>query len=150
MDHSHRNMTIPLRVLAAAAALALPGLASAAGLPLILNAPAAAAAPAPKLAAQYELQLRLPEGRGLARLLLDAGVDRDDAAAAARLAAGHMGDGMGGCDAKVSISKAVGGNGFRLVRVSLLTAAGETDIERRGANLEIASQATARKSPRLV
>ena len=45
-----------------------------------LNAPASALAPAPKLAVQFELKLRLPEGRGLARLLINAGVKSDDAA----------------------------------------------------------------------
>ena len=103
-----------------------------------------------KLAVQYDLKLRLPEGRGLARLLLDAGVDRDDAAAAARLAAGHMGDGAGGCDVQVSITKGAGAGGFKLVRATLMTNATRTVIERRGAELTIASESEARKSPRLV
>jgi len=109
-----------------------------------------ASAPAVKLAVQYDLKLRLPQGRGLARLLLDAGVDRDDAAAAARLAAGHLGDGAGGCDVQVSITKAAGTGVFKLVRATLMTAAGRTVIERHGAELTIASESATRKFPRLV
>jgi hypothetical protein len=113
-----------------------------------LNAPAAAAAPAVKLAVQYELKLRLPEGHGLARLLLDAGVDRDDAAAAAKLAAGHLGD--GGCDVEVSVVRAAGAGGFTLVRATLMTNAARTVIERHGSSLTIASDSPARTFPRLV
>jgi hypothetical protein len=117
---------------------------SAEPLPFLI-APASSAAPAPELAALYELKLRLAEGRGLARLLLDAGVNRDDAAAAARLAAGNLGDALGGCTAKVEISRAVEGGGFKLERVTLLTQAGATIIERRQGKLTIASQAGAAK-----
>lgn len=92
----------------------------------------------------------MPEGHGLARLLLDAGVDRGDAAAAARLAAGHLGGGRGGCDVQVSISRAAGGAGFTLVRATLMTEAGQTVIERRGTELKIASEIAARKLPRLI
>lgn len=150
MPASHWNMTISRICALSVAALLLPSAACAKESAQFLNAPAIATAPAPKLAVQYELKLRLPEGRGLARLLLDAGVDRDDAAAAARLAAGHMGDGLGGCDVQVSISKGAGGTGFRLVRATLMTAARQTVIERRGAELTIASEVIARKFPRLV
>lgn len=115
-----------------------------------LNAPATEAAPAVKLAVEYDLKLRLPASRGLARLLLDAGVDRDDAAAAARLAAGHLGDGSGGCDVQVSIARAAGEGGFKLIRATLMTNAGRTVIERRGAELTIASESAATKAPRLV
>ena len=132
------------------AAVLLPSAACAGERAQFLNAPATTTAPAAKLAVQYELKLRLPAGRGLARLLLDAGVVRDDAAAAARLAAGHMGDGLGGCDVQVSISGTAGGTGFRLVRATLITQASQTVIERRGAELTIASEIAARKVPRLV
>ena len=115
-----------------------------------LKAPATAAAPAVKLAVEYDLKLRLPGGRGLARLLLDAGVDRDDAAAAARLAAGHLGDGSGGCDVQVSVTRAVADGGFKLVRATLTTDCARTVIERRGAELTIASESAARKTLRLV
>jgi hypothetical protein len=128
--------------------LLIPGTARAGETARFLNAPATSAKPATKLALQYELKLSLPEGRGLARLLLDAGVDRDDAAAAARLAAGHLGDGSGGCEVKVFITKST--EGFRLVRALLMTDAAQTVIERRGAELAIASETAARKSPRLV
>jgi hypothetical protein len=134
----------------AVALLLLPTAAYAGESAQFLKAPANAAAPAVKLAVQYELTLRLPQGRGLARLLLDAGVDRDDAAAAARLAAGHMGDGFGGCDVKVSIAKVADGSGFKLVRATLMSVAGQTVIERHGAGLTIASDTPARKFPRLV
>jgi hypothetical protein len=92
----------------------------------------------------FELKLRLPEGRGLARLLLQAGVDRDDAAAAARLAAGHLGDDLGGCEAKVTISRSVEGGGLRLERVMLLTEAAQTIIERRQGELMLATTDSAR------
>ena len=150
MSASHWNMTISRLRAISVAAMLLPGAAYAGESAQFLNAPASAAAPAPKLAVQYELKLRLPEGRGLARLLLDAGVDRDDAAAAARLAAGHMGDALGGCDVQVSISGAARGTGFRLVRATLMTAASQTVIERRGTELTIASEVAARKFPRLI
>jgi hypothetical protein len=139
-----------VRRLSALAALLLPGAAYAGETARFLNAPATSAAPAIKLAVQYDLKLRLPEGRGLARLLLDAGVDREDAAAAARLAAGHMGDGAGGCEVQVSITKAADAGESRLVRATLMTNASRTVIERRGAELTIASQSEARKFPRLV
>lgn len=138
------------RLMVAAAALLSPSASFAGEVAQFINAPAMTAVPAVKLAVQYELKLRLPEGRGLARLLLDAGVDRDDAAAAARLAAGHLGNGTGGCDVSVSVSKAANGSGLRLVRASVMTEASRTVIERRGAELAIASQSATRKFPRLV
>jgi hypothetical protein len=134
----------------AALALALAhGAASAAEPQPFLLAPSSSAPPAPELAAVYALKLRLSEGRGLARLLLDAGVNRDDAAAAARLAAGNVGAGPGGCTAKVEISRGVEGRGYKLERVTLLTDAGATVIERRRGKLAIASQTGAAR-PRLV
>ena len=150
MPASHWNVTISRMWPLSAAALLLSSAAYGGERAQFLNAPVTATAPAPKLAVQYELKLRLPEGRGLAKLLLDAGVDRDDAAAAARLAAGHMGDGLGGCDVQVSVSRAASGTGFRLVRATLMTAASQTVIERRGAELTIASEIAARKFPRIV
>lgn len=113
-------------------------------------APATAALAVPKLAVQYQLELRLPEGRGLARVLLDAGVNQDDAAAAARLAAGHLGDGAGGCSARVSVTRSVGDDGYRLVRVMLSSDASQTVIERRGGELTVASNAATARYPRLV
>ena len=121
------------------------GAASAAGPLPLLVAPASSAPPAPEQAALYKLKLHLAEGRGLARLLLDAGVNRDDAAAAARLATGNLGDGLGGCTAKVEVSRNVEGSGFRLERVTLVTEAGATIIERRQGKLRIASQTGATK-----
>jgi hypothetical protein len=138
-----------IAVAAIAAALA-SGTAQAGELPLFLNAPAPSSAPAAKSAVQYELKLHLPQGRGLARLLIDAGVDRDEAASAARLAAGHLGDGAGGCYATISIAGGLNGSGFRLMRMTLLTEASQTVIERRGADLSIASEGATRKSPKLV
>jgi hypothetical protein len=150
MGTLHAKMTVlGLRTVAVVASF-IPVAAYAGETAQFLNAPAAAAAPAVKLAAEYELTLRLPEGRGLARLLLDSGVDKNDAAAAARLAAGHMGDKAGGCDVQVFISKAADGGGAKLVRATLMTAAGQTVIERRGADLAIASETATSKSPRLV
>jgi hypothetical protein len=130
--------------------LLMPDVAGAAETAKFLNAPASAVAPAAKLAVQFELQIRLPQGKGLARQLLDAGVDQDDAAAAARLAAGHLGDESSGCFAKVSITRDSANDASRLVRVMLTTEVDQTVIERRGNELAVASQTVTRKFPRLV
>ena len=102
------------------------------------------------LAAQFELKLMLREGKGLARQLIDAGVDQKDAAAAARLAAGHLGDGDGGCFANVSIARDTATGEFSLVRVTVMTNSDRTIIERRDGELAIASQAATSKFPRLI
>lgn len=117
---------------------------------IFLNAPAAAGAPVPKLAAQFHLKLHLPEGKGLARLLLDAGVNPEDAAAAAKLAAGHLGAGAGGCEATVSIERGANGGTFSLVRVQLSTDTRQAVIERHGAELTLASDTPTSRSLRLV
>jgi hypothetical protein len=133
-----------------ALALLIPGAAGAADLAPLLVAPAVKAPPQTKMAVLYALKLKLPEGRGLARLLLQAGVDQSDAAAAAKLAAGHLGDGSGGCDANVEISRDATAGGLRLERVELLTRAGRTIIERRQGELTVASQQGAGNNSRLV
>lgn len=115
-----------------------------------LNAPVAPAAVPVRLAVQYELKLQLPDGRGLARTLVDAGVSQDDAIAAARLAAGHLGEGIGGCQAKVSVSRGSDGRSFGLERVTLFTQAEQTVIERRKGELALASATAIRRYPRLV
>lgn len=115
-----------------------------------LNAPSSAVRPTPELAVQLELKIRLPEGRGLARLLLDSGVTQADAAAAARLAAGHLGDGANGCSARIAVSRLAGSAGFRLERVTLYTDAAQTVIERREGELAIASQKANRQGLRLI
>jgi hypothetical protein len=135
-------------VAATLAASAQPALAG--GTAQFLTAPVTAAAPPMRLAVQYELKLNLPEGRGLARMLADAGVRQDDAAAAARLAAGHLGEDVGGCQAKVSVSQSSDGRGFAVERVTLFTNADQTVIERRRGALTVASTTANRKYPRLV
>jgi hypothetical protein len=135
---------------AAASSLMLPGAAGAAEHAIFLNAPAVAGPPVPKLAVQFGLKLHLPEGKGLARLLIDAGVNQDDAAAAAKLAAGHLGAGAGGCEATVSIERSADGGSFSLVRVQLSTDARQAVIERRGAELTLASDTPTSRSLRLV
>lgn len=145
-----RNCIVILRASVTCGLLVVAGAAGAAETAKFLNAPASAARPVPKLAVQYGLKLHLPEGRGLARLLLDAGVNQDDAAAAAKLAAGHLGDGSGGCQATVSISRGADGAGFRLERVQLYTQAEQTVIEWRNGELAIASQSPSKYYPRLV
>ena len=114
------------------------------------NAPMTGAAPAMRLAVQYELKLNLPEGGGLARVLVDAGIRQDDAVTAARLAAGHLGENTGGGQAKVSVSRSSRGEGFQLERVTLFTRADQTVIERRRGELAVTSRAANRKYPRLV
>ena|SRR5436190_1818573 len=128
----------------------VPSAASAAEHAVFLNAPASSAAPSAKFAAQFELQLSLPQGQGIARQLIDAGVNQDDAAAAAKLAAGHMGAGAGGCTAKVSIERNSGVQGFSLMRVQLTTASSQTVIERRDGALSVASDTPTRNSLNLV
>ena len=130
--------------------LLAPGTGAAENLAPMFHVPSARVPSKPKLAVLFALKLRLPQGRGLARLLLDAGVNRDDAAAAARLAAGHLGDGSGDCNATAEVSQGMDGNGFRLDRVELQTEAGRTTIERRQGELTIASRQSAGKYPRLV
>lgn len=122
---------------------------SAAETAVFLNAPAQARILPVKYAGQFELKLRLPEGHGLARLLIDAGVAQDDAAAVARLAAGRMGDGETGCFAIVSVERAARG-GLNVVRVMLTTDEQRTIIERRGTELAIASETAIAKRPRLI
>jgi hypothetical protein len=127
---------IPAGVILASALLLTPGTASAADLSVVRIPVVTSPAPT-RTAGVFELGLRLPEGRGLARLLLDAGIDRDDAAAAARLGAGHLGDGLGGCSAKVTVSRSLDGRSFRLERVVLQSAAGQAVMERRGGELAL-------------
>lgn len=114
-----------------------------------LRAPALAQPPAAKNAAQFQLKISLPEGRGLARALLDAGVNQHDAGTAARLAAGHLGMGEGGCFATISIERNPSG-GFSLMRVQLSTQARQTVIERRGSELTVAADNPTSRSPALV
>lgn len=132
----------PPRVRLASWAFALglliaPGATSAADLPPPIPVPVTQPPPLSRLAGVFELQLRLPEGRGLAKALLQMGVDREDAAMAARLAAGHLGDGLGGCQVKVAISRPIEGRGYRLEGLVLTTQAERTSIMRRGGSLEL-------------
>jgi hypothetical protein len=141
------RLTLSTALIACAAALpVLP--ANAADLPIIRAMPETKAPPPTKIAVLFAFRVHLPEGRGLARALLDLGVDRDDAAAAAKVAAGHLGEGDGGCDAKIEISRVISASGYKLERVSLVTQASQSTIERRSGELtltgERASQATAR------
>ena len=142
------HMILKTGILATALAAAQPVLAGETA--QVLTAPVTAAAPPVRLAVQYELKLNLPQGRGLARVLVDAGVSQDDAAAAARLAAGHLGEDIGGCQAKVSVSRSSDGRGFALERVTLFTNVDQTVIERRRGELTVASTTANRKYPRLV
>lgn len=114
-----------------------------------LNAPAKAGIAPVKFAGQFEFKLHLPQGRGLARLLIDAGVAQDDAAAAAKLAAGRMDDGRNGCFATVSVERGANGE-LSLIRVMLTTDDQRTIIERRGPDLAIASESAIAKQPRLI
>jgi hypothetical protein len=123
--------------LAAIAAMNLTGTAGAAEHATFLNAPALAGPPAAKFAGQFQLRLQLADGR-LTRALLDVGVKQEDAAAAAKLAAGHLGMGGGGCQALVSIERNPGG-AYSLMRVQLTTDSRRAIIEWRGSELVLAS-----------
>ncbi len=132
----------PIALLATGSAIAVPA-AAANPAALFRVAPAQATPVAPRLAVMYRLKVQLPTGQGLARALIQTGVGKEDAAAAAKLAAGHLGDGAGGCLANVTISRSA--DGFRLERVALASAAGQTTIERRdGALAIVASDGAAR------
>lgn len=133
------HIQLPLGLALAVAVVGIVGSpATAAETATFLNAPARVGAAPVKFAGQFELKMHLPQGRGLVRLLLDAGVAKDDAAAAAKLVAGRTGDGREGCFATVSIERAATG-GFNLVRIMLTANDQRTVIERRGTELAIAS-----------
>ena len=144
------NSRLFASMLAVSSLLTAPGTASARETARFLNAPATRSAPAVESAVQYELELRLRGSSGFAQALLDAGIDGDDVANAARLASDRLGDDGSRCDVKVSISKTIGQDRLGLVRVALSSEAGQIVIERRGDELVVASQAAARKFPRLV
>lgn len=129
--------------------MATTGPALGAGLPLLPAMPSSKAPLRPSSVVLYALKLRLPHGEGLARMLIQAGVDQSDAAIVAKLAAGHLGVDAGGCDAKVEMSNALSGAGYRLSRVVLLTSKSETTIERRDGQLTIAGQSAASTVVRL-
>ena len=136
-----RRPTTFLAAAVCATAAIAPGSALAEEAPPSLRAVVTHVLPAPRLATVFELKLQLPQGRGLARLLLDAGVASDDAAEAARLAAGHLGDGSGGCVAKVEISRPLDAQGLKIERLVLSSAEGQTIIERRGGQLALTTSA---------
>src|SRR5690242_11528905 len=80
---------------------------------------AAASTPPPTVrAATFEVRLNLPEGRWLARQLIELGIADEDAGEAAKLAVGHLGQDRGGCVAKVAISKPVGTEPARVDRIT--------------------------------
>lgn len=113
------------------------------------HAPSASAPPGPKLAGLFELKLQLPQGHGLADLLLHARVDADDVVAADRLAQGHE---TGVSAAKVTLSRNVKAGEFTLERLVLTGTDGEqTVIERRLGQLAINPLAsTPAKTSRLI
>lgn len=135
-------------VLAAIASLSATGAAEAAEHATFLNAPAPDGPLPAKSAAQFQLRMRLADGR-LARALLDVGVRQQDAAAAAKVAAGHLGTESGGCDALVSIERNPDGT-YSLMRVQLATDTRRAVIEWRGTDMVLASDTSISKSPPLV
>lgn len=113
--------------------------------------PTTGAAPVAQMAVQYELKLALAAGGDFAAMLRDAGVDKGDASAAEKLAVVDLAERNVGCIAKVSVTRTARADDFRLVRVLLMMADGrQMVIERRGAELAIASKTPPRKSPRLI
>jgi hypothetical protein len=128
-------MTVSYRILCAALGLFAAAAAAAEAQPAPLPAVVTSALPAPRLATVFELKMSLPQGKGLARQLLVAGVAKEDAAEAAKLAAGHC-DGIGGCNAKVEISRQLD-TGLRVERLVLVSASGQTVIERRNGRLAL-------------
>lgn len=130
---------------AAALAVAAPQPAWADELAQMLHAPADAAPPTVNPAVSYELNFSLEKGSDLPDLLLEAGVNPDDIAAATRLAAGHDG-GRAGCYIKVAISKALREKTFKVQRVTLLTETSKTVMERRKGELMISASGARRRS----
>jgi hypothetical protein len=128
MDALSKILGVALGAFAATAASAEPQ-------PAPLPAVVTTALPAPRLATVFELKTRLSSGRGLARMLLDTGVAKADAAEAARLAAGHCDD-LAGCSVTVSVSRQLEA-GLTVERVVLMGAAGQTVIERRDGRLAL-------------
>ena len=131
-----------------AAALS-PGATYAADSAHFMNVPATDTRLRPNFAVQVELKLRLPQGKGLARQLLDAGVDQADAAAAARLAAGHLGDATDGCDVTVSMSRDMQSEGFALRRLLIVARSYQTVSERGDGELHVGTTSPELTVPRL-
>ena len=120
----------------AAAAPGAPALAEDG--PPFVTAPAASQ-PAPvSLAVSYELEFRLTSDMTIAELLLQTGVNPDDATAADKLSAGHDG-GSSGCFVRIAITKPLGATEYRLQRLTLITASIQTVMERRSGALAISS-----------
>ena len=135
-------------ILAATVSMSMASAAGAAEHATFLNALASDGPPPEKSAAQFQLRMRLTDGR-LARALFDVGVRQGDAAAAAKLAAGHLGAEAGGCDALVSIERNPDGT-YSLMRVQLSTDTRRAVIEWRGTDLVLASDTVISQSPPLV
>lgn len=110
--------------------------ATAAEAPPFVRAPTVSTDSPLILAAMFHTTIQLPEGRGIAKALMELGVTAGDAAEAARLAASHLGEGQGGCTAKIEISRADNGQ-ESLRRLVLSTAGDQTIIERRGEKLSL-------------
>lgn len=144
-DRARLRIRLSGGVLLAASALALPSTATAEENANVLSAIAQPGMGAPRLAGQFQLRLRLADGR-LARALLDLGVRQEDAAAAAKLAAGHLGTESGGCDALVSIERNPDGT-YSLMRMQLATDTRRAVIEWRGTDLVLASDTAISNSP---
>lgn len=128
-------------MLTAAAAL-MSAWPAADALPLV-KAPAPIAAPSVTLAVTYEMKLQLHEGRGLARQLIDSGIDQDDAAAAAKLGSSYMSKAKGGCSAKVAATRLPGVDALRLTRVTFYAGSKIIVMERRDGKLAVTSERTA-------
>lgn len=143
-------MALILRALIGSALILIPSISSAAGSPPLVATPFPTISVSPERAGLFELNVRLPEGRGLSALLLQAGVVQEDAAAAAKVAAGHLGNGSGGCVAKVQVSQSIGNAGFRIARLVLTTEVGRAIIERRQGELMLASVINLSKSAALI
>lgn len=122
--------------LTAAAAFSGPVLAEE-GPPLVRTP--AALQPAPvSLAVSYELKFRLTPDMTIAELLLQTGVNAEDATAADKLSAGHDG-GSTGCFVRIAITKPLGATEYRLQRLTLITASSQTVMERRSGAVAISS-----------
>lgn len=121
------------------AAALLPTQAASADDRPFLRAPASQGSLPVKLAVAFELRFHLAAGGDLEAMLVQADVDADDAAAAARLAAGTASDTASGCYVKIAITKSLNGNGFRIERLTLLTEASQTVMERRGGELTVSA-----------
>lgn len=133
-------------ILLASVLLISAGPSFAAELP-VSAAPMTSAAPEPRWAGLFDLKLVLREDQGLARALLDAGVNGRDASAAAQAIAGQPVQRNGACSLTLALSRSTDGTDFGLQRLVLWGSSGQMIIERRHGVLTVVENGATRSRP---